>query len=301
MFDLLIPIMVFLTVVLLGGGIVLAMAARRRRLRTRLGPAEASSEGPATAPLPITVRATSRLGGMLSAGRVSARLKEQLARAGYYRQTAASSYLGGKLFLLLLGAVGAAGVLLAVDLSIVVEIYIIAMAAVVCYFLPNLFIRMKWRGRLKEIRNHLPDAVDLLEVCVSAGMGLDMAWMSISAEIRGVCPTLADEMTLVDLEVQLGAPRTEAMRNMAKRTGANELGSLVALLVQSERFGTSVANALRIFAASGRESRSARAEMAAEKLSVKLVFPMVFFIFPPMIIVMVGPAGMSIYQVLIQG
>ncbi len=91
------------------------------------------------------------------------------------------------------------------------------------------------------------------------------------------------------------------MRNMAKRTGANELGSLVALLVQSERFGTSVANALRIFAASGRESRSARAEMAAEKLSVKLVFPMVFFIFPPMIIVMVGPAGMSIYQVFMQG
>ncbi len=132
-------------------------------------------------------------------------------------------------------------------------------------------------------------------------MGLDSAWNAVSAEFRRVGPTLADEMALVNLEVQLGGTRTEAMRNMANRTGADELGALVALLLQTERFGTSISDALRVFATSSREARSARAEVTAEKMSVKLIFPLVLCIFPAMLIVIMGPAGMALYNLLIAG
>jgi len=138
--------------------------------------------------------------------------------------------------------------------------------------------------------------VDLLEICVSAGMGLDTAWNSVADEIRSVSSVLGDEMALTMLEMQLGAPRTGAMRNMAERTGAQELASLVALLVQSDRFGTSIAEALRTFATSMRHSRSQRAEEAAEKTAVKLLFPLVFCIFPVMLIVTVGPSSITLWK-----
>jgi tight adherence protein C len=128
-------------------------------------------------------------------------------------------------------------------------------------------------------------------------MGMDMAWNSVSDEVRAVSPTLADEMALTNLEIHLGAPRVVAMRNMARRTGADELSSLVAVLVQSERFGTSVVDALRTYANAMRETRSMRSQEAAEKMAVKLLFPMILFIFPSVILVMIGPAGMTLYKV----
>jgi tight adherence protein C len=129
-------------------------------------------------------------------------------------------------------------------------------------------------------------------------MGLDMAWNHVCDEIRSVSHVLSDEMALTVLEINLGAPRTVAMRHMAERTGAEELASLVALLVQSDRFGTSVADSLRTFAVGMREQRSQRAEEQAEKTAVKLLFPLVFFIFPVMLIVMVGPAGITLYRII---
>jgi tight adherence protein C len=119
----------------------------------------------------------------------------------------------------------------------------------------------------------------------------------VTDEIRSVSNVIADEMALTMLETQLGAPRTMAMRHMAERTGAKELASLVALLVQTDRFGTSIADALRTFAASMRNDRSQRAEEAAEKAAVKLLIPLVFCIFPVMLIVTVGPAAIRLYEV----
>ena len=150
------------------------------------------------------------------------------------------------------------------------------------------------RSRRDEIRQYLPDAVDLLEICVSSGIGLDMAWNMVANEVHHVSPVLATAMDLSNLEIHLGASRTDAMRNMATRTGADQLSSLAAILVQSERFGTSVASALREFAASMREERRMLAEEGAEKMAVKLIIPMVLFIFPAIILVTIGPAAINI-------
>ena len=149
-----------------------------------------------------------------------------------------------------------------------------------------------------EIRNHLPDAVDLLEICVASGMGLDMAWNQVAEQIRGVSAQLADEMALSNLEMHIGASRAEALRHMVDRTGAEDLASLVAVLIQSERFGTSISEALKTFSETMREMRSMRAEESAEKMAVKLLFPMILFIFPVVLIVVAGPAGIQIARVM---
>src|SRR5690606_7064279 len=113
--------------------------------------------------------------------------------------------------------------------------------------LPSLYVDIRRRARATEIQHHLPEAVDLLEICVTAGMGLDMAWNAVSDEIRRVSPTLADEMALANLEMHLGADRAVAMRHMAERTNSNDINALVGTLVQSERFGTPISDALRVF------------------------------------------------------
>jgi tight adherence protein C len=162
-------------------------------------------------------------------------------------------------------------------------------------------VTIRRHKRTGDVRRNLPDAIDLLEICVSSGMGLDMAWNAVCDEFRGVSAILADEMALSNLEMHLGAPRADAMRNMAKRTGVEDISSLVATLVQSERFGTSVSQALRTYADAMRQERSCRAEEAAEKLAIKLLFPMVMFIFPCMFLVILGPAGVRIKEMFLGG
>jgi len=162
--------------------------------------------------------------------------------------------------------------------------------------IPTVLVTLHRRKRTSEVRRTLPDAIDLLEICVSSGMGLDMAWNAVCDEFRGVSTILADEMALSNLEMHLGAQRADAMRNMAKRTGVEDISSLVGTLVQSERFGTSVSQALRTYADAIRMERSMRAEEAAEKLAIWLLFPMVMFIFPCMFIVILGPAGIRISE-----
>jgi len=163
-------------------------------------------------------------------------------------------------------------------------------SGVLLFFLPNFVVRHRLNKRREEIRRRLPDSVDMLEICVTSGMGLDQAWNAVAEEIRRVSPIIADEMELTNLEVSLGTPRAEAMRHMAERTGSEDLNSLVALIVQAERFGASIVEALKTYAKTMREIRSQRAEEAAEKTAVRLLLPMVAFIFPAVLVVMVGPA-----------
>ena len=162
------------------------------------------------------------------------------------------------------------------------------------FFVPNLVIILQKKKRQEEVQQNLPDVVDLLEISVTSGVGLDMAWNLVADEIDDVSPVLGTAMDMSNFEMHLGASRAEALRNMAIRTGAEQLSSLAAILVQSERFGTSMAVALREFATSMREERRMRAEEKAEKIAVKLIGPMVLFIFPAIIIVMVGPAIVNI-------
>lgn len=239
-----------------------------------------------------------RAGEIVSQGKASAGLREKLASAGYHGHSAAAIYLGAKVLLFGAGVTFFGLLLLEFRESIgLPTLYMLtALAGGVFFFVPDLAVGIARDRRRKNIRRHLPDAVDLIEICVSAGLGLDQSWNSVAEEIRRVCPTLADEMELTNLEISLGASRAVAMRHMAERTGAEDISSLVALLVQSERFGASIVDALRTFATTMRETWSRRAEEGAEQMAVKMLFPMVLFIFPALLIVMVGPAVLGFIQ-----
>lgn len=167
------------------------------------------------------------------------------------------------------------------------------------YYLPNLYLARRVFVRKREVFENLPDAIDLMMICVEAGLGLDAAIARVAQEIRLKSEILADEMHLVGLELRAGAARARALRNLAMRTGVEEVDLLVTMLVQADRFGTSIADSLRVHADSLRTKRRQRAEEAAAKIALKLLFPLIFFIFPSMLLVLLGPAFISIYRVLL--
>jgi len=276
----------------LGGAGLVALAARREREVAR---ARTIEDAPRHANAPQGLRAQlfdglRRIGDAASSGKVTASLRADLVRAGFHGRSTPAVYLGTKVFLLSLGTLVAAGALLPSGAPLGAKLCAVVFVPALLFFAPNIILAWRKSVRTREVQQRLPDAVDLLEICVSAGMAVDAAWKAVANESRRVSPVLADEMELTDLEVSLGVDRATAMRHMAQRTGADDISSLVALLVQAERFGSSIADALRIFARSLRQIQSTRAEEAAEKMAVKLLFPMVLFLFPALLLVLVGPA-----------
>jgi tight adherence protein C len=166
------------------------------------------------------------------------------------------------------------------------------------YILPGMALARKAKRRQHRIRLSLADALDLLVVSVEAGLGLDQALARVGQELAFAYPDLSSELRLVNLELLAGKGRSEALRNLADRTGVDDLSSLVAMLVQTDKFGTSVANSLRVFSDTLRTKRRQRAEEAAAKTGVKMVFPLVVCIFPAIWIVTIGPAAIKFIQVL---
>ena len=166
------------------------------------------------------------------------------------------------------------------------------------FYLPDIWLRVRTARRKKRIFNGLPDALDLLVVCVEAGMGLDAAINRVGEEIRLSDRELSDELRLLNLELRAGKARQEALRNLARRVNLEDMNSLVTLLVQTDRFGTSVAQALRVYSDTFRTKRFQAAEELAAKLPVKLLFPLIFFIFPALFVAILGPAAISVIQVL---
>jgi tight adherence protein C len=164
------------------------------------------------------------------------------------------------------------------------------------YYAPTLGLESLVKGRQLKLRMSLPDALDMLVVAVEAGLGLDQALQYVSREIQGGHPELADEMGLVGLEMRAGKRRSEALRNLASRTGEDELRKLVAILTQSDRFGTSMGESLRTHSDYMRMRRKQEAEERAAKIGVKLVFPIFLFILPSMMLVAAGPALLKIFQ-----
>jgi tight adherence protein C len=162
---------------------------------------------------------------------------------------------------------------------------------------PGLWLTRQTKRRQKVIRNGLPDALDLLIVCLEAGSSLDQGIVKASDELEIAYPPLAEELRLVTTEIRAGKPRLEALKNLAARTKVDDVRALVAMLVQTDRFGTSVAQALRTHAETSRVKRRQNAEERAAKLSVKLVFPLVFFLFPALYVVVLGPAAIRITNV----
>jgi tight adherence protein C len=154
------------------------------------------------------------------------------------------------------------------------------------------------KRRQHKVRLSVPDALDLLVVSVEAGLGLDQAIQRVGDELTSVHPELSDDLRLINLELRAGKPRSEALHNLAARTGVDDLSSLVAILVQTDKFGTSVAQALRVHSEVLRTKRRQRAEEAAAKTAVKMVFPLVICIFPAIWIVTLGPAAIKFVQIL---
>jgi tight adherence protein C len=303
-----IPILTFLAVIFVGGGIIAVMGTRRRALEARLF-GTADGRGSEFAPIggvsgTRLVNTLEHVGRAMSSStdtKSSADLREKLTHAGFYDPAAPTIFMGAQLLLFVI-ALPVGGLLaLAIRLPMLIGLAVVLLVTIVLAILPNVFVRYRRNRRRDEVREQLPDAIDLLEICVTSGMGLEMAWNAVADDFRGVSSTLSDEMSLATLEMHLGAPRAQALRNMARRTDVEDIASLVATLVQSERFGTSVSQALRTYADALRAERSQRAEEQAEKLAVKLLFPMVLFIFPVIFIVILGPAVIKIYGMFASG
>ena len=163
-------------------------------------------------------------------------------------------------------------------------------------FLPDYWLRARTKRRQESIIKAFPDALDLLVVCVEAGMGLDAAINRVGEELVLSHPELCNELKSLNLELRAGKSRQAALRNLARRTNVDEVNSLVTLLIQTDRFGTSVAQALRVFSDSFRTARYQKAEEFAAKIGTKLIFPLVLFIFPSMLIVMLGPVVIQVYR-----
>lgn len=180
-----------------------------------------------------------------------------------------------------------------------VTLLMIVAVALLGLYLPNLWLRMSIERRKERIQQGLPDALDLMVVCVEAGLGLDAAINRVGEEIRIAHKELSDEIRLLSLELRTGLTRQQALRNLGQRIDQEEAKSLVALLIQTDRFGTSVGQALRVHSDSMRTRRHLRAEEKAAKLPVKLLFPLMVFIFPTIFIVILGPAVINVTRVLL--
>jgi tight adherence protein C len=176
-------------------------------------------------------------------------------------------------------------------------LYII-FAFVIGFILPRYVLRRITTTRQRRLRWGLADALDLMVVSVEAGLGLNAAMMKVSNELSDVHPEIADEFEMANLEIRVGRDRDEALRNLAERTGVDDLHSLVAMLIQTDKFGTSIAKALRVFSDWLRTKRRQRAEQEAQKASVKLLIPLALFLFPTLFIAILGPAALNLIDVL---
>ena len=296
-FEIIIPFLVFVAIMAIGASFLLSWQQRQMVLKIRLQDSRLVDmpQKPKKGGLDI-LKLLAKIGNFVSHGNTSKSLNEQLLRAGYSSSVAPAIYTGTKVLLFLLGFVIAALLLLPSELQTSQKLVIMGVIGAILFFLPNIFVLLQLKKLKEEIRRHLPDAVDLLEICVTSGIGLDMAWHIVSEEIRQVSRVLSDAMSLTSFETNLGANRVDAMKHMAERTGAEELSSLATILIQTERFGTSIADTLRVFANAIREERNFAAEESAEKMAVKLIFPMVLFIFPAVIVTVAGPALITLFS-----
>jgi tight adherence protein C len=225
-------------------------------------------------------------------------LRLRLIQAGYPSAAAVPLYLGTRVMLPAALGIGSLFLLPILGVSALKVILGVVYFTGLGYVLPTLIVGMRIKRRQKEMQRALPDALDMLVVSVEAGLGLNQALVRVADEIFRLSPVLSEQMTLVNLEIRAGTAREEALRNLADRTGLADIASLTGMLIQTDRFGTSVAQALRIHADTMRTKRRQRAEEAAAKTTIKLIFPLVFCIFPALFVVILGPAMIQIMAAL---
>ena len=237
------------------------------------------------------------LGGRVGESRTdSSAIRHFLVQAGFTDESAVPIYWAARVItpaVLLIAALAVGKAMHAAPPKVLLGVL---WGVGVGWIAPTFVVRSRLKRRQKEVQLALPDMLDLLVVCVEAGLGLNQALTRVADEIHHVSPVTSEQLTLVNLEMRAGTPRQDALRHLAERTGLPDMKSLVAMLVQTDRFGTSVADALRIQADTLRTKRRQRAEEAAAKTTIKLVFPLVLCIFPAMFVVVLAPSVIAIMR-----
>jgi tight adherence protein C len=220
-------------------------------------------------------------------------LRLRLVQAGYRRDEALTIFFGIRVFIALV-----LFLVLSTPILVRPNVLVALGGLALGYVVPGMVLARMAKRRAHRIRLSLADALDLLVVSVEAGLGLDQALTRVGTELAFAHPELSEELKLINLELRAGKPRAEALRNLADRTGVDDLSSLVTMLIQTDKFGTSVAQSLRVYSETLRTKRRQRAEEAAAKTGVKMVFPLVLCIFPSIWVVTIGPAAIKFVTVL---
>ena len=224
------------------------------------------------------------------------KLKSKLAHAGFRSEAAQSVFLGLKFIGLLAGFFFGGGLVLVLSGITQRSLFTTLCVAALVFYLPDLVVWWMGRSRKQAIFLGLPDALDLLVVCVEAGLGLDQAMRKVADEMKKTYRTIAEEFALANFQLQMGRPRTEVLRELGARNGVSDVRSLAAVLIQADKFGSSIASALRVQSDSMRVRRRQLAEEKAAKTAVKLIFPLVLFIFPGIFVILVGPAAVTMVR-----
>jgi len=243
----------------------------------------------------IAQRLASPLNKLLPPSATEAKkLQKQLMHAGFRSPEAPIVYRGLQLISMAGFPLIVAGVCAFLAKPLGNALVYIILAFIVGFILPRFFLKKITNNRQRDLRWGLADALDLMVVSVEAGLGLNAAMTKVATELRDVHPAIAIEFELANLEIRVGRERDEALRNLAERTGVDDLRSLVAMLIQTDKFGTSIAKGLRIFSDSLRTKRRQRAEQEAQKAAVKLLLPLACFLFPTLFIAILGPAALNL-------
>ena len=223
-------------------------------------------------------------------------IRRRMVQAGFTNPSAVAVFLGTRSVL----SIGLAILVLLAIPVLGLPVWGAVLGAIwgfaIGWLFPGMVVSSRTRKRQKEMVKALPDALDLLVVCVEAGLGLNQALVRVAQEIGHVSPVLGEQLELTNLEIRAGTARDEALRNLGERTGVEDIQSFVGMLIQTDRFGTSIADALRVHADVLRTKRRQRAEEAAAKTAIKMLFPLVFFIFPAMFVVILGPAVIQVIR-----
>jgi tight adherence protein C len=233
------------------------------------------------------------VGELVTSGTVMS-LKDQLpmVRAGYRTASAVSAMRGLKILMPILFVALA----FATGIYRLQVIFVPLLCAMAGYLLPDLWLMWRVQARQHRLQLALPDALDMLVICVEAGLGLDQALLRVAQELRITHPELSEELQLVNMEMRVGKTRLDAMRELGRRTGVEDIKALVAMLIQTERFGTSIAQSLRVHSDDLRIKRRQRAEEMSAKTTVKMVPALVLFIFPALMVVILGPAVITLMR-----
>ena len=226
-------------------------------------------------------------------------LRVRLLNAGIRHRDARIVFFGAKTLLPMVFAALAFTLLRALNEShSLALLFFVLLAALVGCYLPNVLLALAVRARKREVFDNFPDAADLMLVCVEAGLGMDGAMTKVSEEMRRKSRPLAEELHLTNLEMRAGASRDQALHNLALRTGIEEVGTFATMLTQADKFGTGIGDSMRVFSDDLRYKRQMRAEEAAAKVPTKMLFPLVLFIFPSIIMVVLGPAIVQVLRTL---